>query len=669
MAADGTVLKHSDWQPLCTEFHRRHPETLQRCAESDAILARSLQPGEPFAIHTCRNGLTDALAPIVVDGEHVANWMVGQFILGPPDAEAFREQAIRCGFDDAAYMAALSQVPVVSEPTVRTVLDAMVGFAELLADMGLSAMRHLLDISEREQAQEELGRERNLLRTLVDALPDQVFVKDRESRFLLANQTVLQGLGCGCESEILGKTDLDLMPEADARRHAEEERTVIATGLGFAGREYSCEGERGATEYFLSTKMPLQDASGEVVGLVGINHSITDLRRAEQERRKLEAQVHRAQRLESLGVLAGGIAHDFNNVLAAIIGFAEMARTRAADDSVQAKHLDHVLQASDRAAGLVRQILAFTRQATGETRPTCLAPVVREALQFLRSSMPSTIEIVQHADPTCGPVLADPTQIHQVIVNLCTNAHHAMRERGGVLDVSLERVHMGDHPAELYDGLSAGDYVRLTVSDTGCGMDETVRERIFEPFFTTKDRGEGTGLGLAVTHGIVAAHGGVIRVYSEPGLGSTFHVYLPCCEGESRHDPPAEQPMAGGSERVLLVDDEQALTVMSSEMLTSLGYDVTLHTESLAALQAFSATPGAFDIVVTDQTMPRLTGLDLAERVRAIRPDVPVLLMTGFSHQVETRGTADTVNGILMKPYTCRRLSQAVREALGDGRG
>ncbi len=389
-------------------------------------------------------------------------------------------------------------------------------------------------------------------------------------------------------------------------------------------------------------------------------------RRAVDERRRLEAQIHQNQRLESLGILAGGIAHDFNNILAAIVGYAELAKLRGAHDETGLAHLDHILAASDRARGLVRQILTFTRQAPREAAAVRIEPIVREAARFLRSSLPSTIRIEERIADTCRPVLADATQIHQVVVNLCTNAHHAMRDGSGLLQLSVDpyRIGPGDETS-----LPAGDYVRLRVRDTGCGMPPEVRERIFEPFFTTKPQGEGTGLGLSMSHGIVESHGGAITVESEEGVGSTFTVLLPCTElrPEAPEDGDDAQAVPRGAEHVLLVDDEGALVLATQRILESLGYTVDPHTSSQSALGAFLADPDAYDLVVSDQTMPGMTGLELAARIRRIRPCARFLLITGYSQRLDPgqEGIAP-VSRVLLKPCSLSRLATAVRAVL-DG--
>jgi PAS domain S-box-containing protein len=388
-------------------------------------------------------------------------------------------------------------------------------------------------------------------------------------------------------------------------------------------------------------------------------------KRAEAERRRLEGRVQQSQRIESLGILAGGIAHDFNNILAAIMGYAELSKLRAARGESLGANMDQILAASNRARGLVRQILTFTRQAPKETVSVHLGPIVAEALRFMRSTLPSTIEIEQRLDAGCGPVLADATQIHQVIVNLAANAGHAMRERGGVLTVALEPYFVTSAHPDPSAPAFAGEYVRLTVSDTGCGMAENVRERVFEPFFTTKEQGEGSGLGLAVSHGIVTSHGGTISVQSAPGEGSAFTILLPCTDEAPAPAAEGATPAPGRGERVLLVDDEGALALATERILSSLGYEVTTHTSSQSALGTFLSGPDSFDIVVSDQTMPGMTGLELAEQVRRVRPAMPFLLVTGFSHQIrEGEAMRAAVDRILLKPYTLHQLAEAVREVL-----
>ncbi len=394
------------------------------------------------------------------------------------------------------------------------------------------------------------------------------------------------------------------------------------------------------------------------------------VRRDRQEREQLQSQLQRSQRLESLGVLAGGIAHDFNNILAGILGYGELALRASPEDSEIHWSMRQVIAGVARARDLVQQILAFSRQSESEQRPTQLGPLLREALRLVRASLPSTIEIEHEIDPQTPPVMADASQIHQVVVNLCANADYAMRDKGGTLTVTLAGIEVDEGHAGLVGVPRSGPYARITVADTGCGMDAATRDRIFEPFFTTKPTGQGTGLGLATCHGIVAGHRGAITVYSEPGRGSCFHVYLPAVPDAvvGREAESTETPT--GSGRVLFVDDEPDLVAVAGPILGSLGYEVRGCTSPLEALEELRADPGGFVLLMTDQTMPRMTGTELVAAAREIRRDLPVLLMTGFSHRISPADAEILgLRSVLLKPYTVRQLAQAVASALAASRG
>jgi CheY-like chemotaxis protein len=377
--------------------------------------------------------------------------------------------------------------------------------------------------------------------------------------------------------------------------------------------------------------------------------------------------------MEAIGTLAGGIAHDFNNLLSAIIGHTELATDFVPKDGMARQAMQEVLAAGGRARDLVKQILTFSRQTEQERRPVPIQPIVKEALKLLRASMPTTVEIRQQIDPETGMILADTTQMHQVLMNLGTNADYAMREKGGVLDVRLKAVEVDREFAASHPPLTPGPHVRLTVRDTGSGMEPRVRERIFEPFFTTKGPGDGTGMGLAVVHGIVAGHGGTITVDSAPGRGAKFEIYLPRCDVvQTLETSPAEQPRGGmeapargQGERILIVDDEPYLAVLWRVMLERLGYRVTGCSSSLEALEIFRAAPRSFDLVLTDQTMPQMTGEALVKELLRIRPETPIILCTGFSHAVtEEKARALGIRAFLLKPISRRDLSLAVRFVL-----
>ena len=388
-------------------------------------------------------------------------------------------------------------------------------------------------------------------------------------------------------------------------------------------------------------------------------------RLAQEEKAHLEEQVRQAQKLEAIGALAGGIAHDFNNILFPILGFVEMTLEELPEEGNSRRYLREVLKAANRARDLVRQILTFSRQAEGERKPVRIQLILKEVMKLIRSTLPANISIRQRIDNECGPVLSDPTQIHQIAMNLITNAYHAMEETGGALEVGLSEHELSAQEMTAPDQVP-GRYARMTVSDTGQGMDPSILEKIFEPYFTTKEKGKGTGLGLSVVHGIIRSSGGDISVQSTPGEGTVFNVDLPLINHIEREAPaPLEQPVATGSEQILLVDDEEIITEMLSRILRKMGYHVTPRRSSTDALETFRADPDQFDLVITDMSMPRMTGAELARRLLSIRPGLPIIMCTGFSDQIdETKAQAMGIRGFVLKPVLKDDLARAVREAL-----
>ncbi|MCX5805724.1 MAG: response regulator [Proteobacteria bacterium] len=378
----------------------------------------------------------------------------------------------------------------------------------------------------------------------------------------------------------------------------------------------------------------------------------------------LEQQLHHSQKMEAIGTLAGGIAHDFNNILAAMIGFTEMLKGRIPVESDVQRYVEHVLKAGIRGRDLVRQILTFSRQGEQELKPVQLSLVIQEPLKLLRASIPSTIDIRQEIRST-SMALADPTQIHQVLMNLSTNAAHAMREKGGTLSIELSDFIFLSPLDAPHQDMVPGSYVKLSIIDTGCGMEPEVMARIFDPFFTTKTAGEGTGLGLSVVHGIVKSHNGFITVESESGKGSAFNIFLPKTEQDCQAISETDSAIPGGHECVLIVDDEDTLIEMEKRTLAKLGYTVIPKTDSREALSAFKKEPDKFDLVITDQTMPHITGIDLAKELISIRPDIPIILCTGFSEKVNADSSkALGIRGFLMKPFTIQEIAKIIRSVL-----
>ena len=492
-------------------------------------------------------------------------------------------------------------------------------------------------------------------RELFENANDLVYVHDLQGNFLALNKTAERISGYRREealgmniTQVVAPEFLGLARQMMARKVAGAEASTYELAI------VTKHGRRVWLE--ISSRLIYQD--NRPLAVQGIGRDIT-------ERRQLEGQLRQAQRMEALGTLAGGIAHDFNNILAAILGYTELALYDVSQGTRVWHNMQEVLIAGQRAKDLVQQILMFSRQTEQERRPVQLDSIVKEVLRLLRASLPSTIEIRQDISPEVITVLAEPTQMHQVLMNLCANAEYAMRPTGGVLDVLLACITVDAAFAEAHPTLQPGSYARLTIRDTGMGMPPEVLEHIFEPFFTTKGVREGTGMGLAVVHGIVTSHEGTITVSSTPGQGTTFDIYLPLTTAVPIEHRPLETALPHGRECILFVDDEVALARLGQEMLAPLGYTVVVRTSSIEALEAFRAMPARFDLVITDQTMPNMTGEHLARELRRIRPDVPIILCTGFSHTMSVdKAYALNINAFLLKPLVSHDLATAIRRVL-----
>jgi PAS domain S-box-containing protein len=413
--------------------------------------------------------------------------------------------------------------------------------------------------------------------------------------------------------------------------------------------------------------LPEMNDLGMVVGTRVMFVDITQRKQAEERARILESNAQRSQRIEAIGTLAGGIAHDFNNILTAVIGYSQICLLKMQKDNPAYDKIEAIYHAGERARELVRQILTFSRNSETTLAPIDIGPLIKEVLKLLRASLPSTIELSQKIAPRLPLIKADSTQIHQIIMNLCTNSAHAMEQTGGRLQVQVDPIIIKSEDAAWLPELSPGSYVRIIVEDTGSGIPEGILPRIFEPYFTTKEHSEGTGLGLSVVHGIVKSYKGAVHVTSGIDTGSTFQVFLPALPRQPRQMPmaPAADCLAKGNEHILLVDDEPAVLKMTDQMLTHLGYKVTAFDNGPAAFEHFKSRPEAFDLLFMDMTMPGITGDQLAARSRQIRPDIPILLYTGYNMRLTGEYTRQAgLDDVLMKPFDQAELAKAVRRAI-----
>jgi PAS domain S-box-containing protein len=515
------------------------------------------------------------------------------------------------------------------------------------------------EVEDRRTAEAALEQSRQLYRTLFDNANDAVIIFEPDG------ETVLEVNHKACE--LYGYSREEFLGLSLAAITTDYERGIdeVRSTMRFKGsRDLELVQKRRDGQQILVSISATVIEFGNRLAIMSVNHDVTHQHELEQERQRLEQQLRQAQKMEAIGTLAGGIAHDFNNILYAIHGNAELVLERLAPGGSDWENQMEVLRGSRRASDLVRQILTFSRQTSSAREPVDLIELVAEVGRMMRATLPATIEIRQTLPAGRATVLADPIEIHQVLMNLCTNAWQAMQPAGGVLEIALKSLTLAEALVKPMDTLLPGDYHQLTVSDTGDGINPDIQGRIFDPFFTTKAVGEGTGIGLSLVHGIVSSLGGTVTVYSEPGRGSTFTVYLPKLEAEVRQ--PEQRRVLEGTERVLFIDDEPALVRMGTQMLERQGYRVTAFADSLEALACYRDDPFAFDIVVTDETMPGMRGSELAAAITRLRPDLPVILCTGFGLQEDLLLQNPAVREVLLKPVTGSSLTRAIRAQL-DG--
>jgi PAS domain S-box-containing protein len=477
------------------------------------------------------------------------------------------------------------------------------------------------------------------------------------------NDCICEMLGYAAE-ELEGRSARILYPTDEDFEFVGREKYLQIHARGTGSVETRWQRKDGEIIDVLLSSTPL-DPSDWAKGVTFTALDITARKQAEQERLRLEDRLRRSQKMEAIGTLAGGIAHDFNNILAAIIGFTELATIGAQGNGEATANLAEVLKASFRARDLVRQILTFSRQTETEFGPIQIQLIVKEALKLLRASLPSTVQIRQDV-ASKGLILGDPTQLHQVVMNLCTNAYQAMHARGGVLEVSLSETLIGAAPPPDLKALPQGPCVRLRVRDSGPGIDPAIIHRIFDPYFSTKEKGKGTGLGLAVVHGIVKSHRGAIQVLSRLGEGATFDVYFPMVQtAAAAAEAAPKEAVVGGRERILFVDDEPSIELLGKQILGSLGYEVTTCGTAIAALELFRSGPSTFDLVITDMTMPLMTGDRMALEMMSLRPDLPVIICTGFNELLsEERVQAIGIRALLMKPFLKNEAATVIRQVL-----
>jgi PAS domain S-box-containing protein len=508
------------------------------------------------------------------------------------------------------------------------------------------------DVTDRKRAEDEV----RLLKHSIDVHHDSAYWMNTDNEFTYVNDAACKALGYGRE-ELLGKTISQVIPTLTAK-----EMRLAWKGLRKGGsfRTESVCRRKDGSEFPVEIVATYVEFGGHEYAC-GFAHNIS-------EKKRLEEQLLQSHKMEAIGTLAGGIAHDFNNMLAIIMGNCEMAMDDVKNGDLPERSLDRILSATKRGRDLVKAILTFSLKAQRERIPTDVISVLQETFKLLRSTLPSTIRMSLNVQSKRGTILGDSIQVQQILMNLSTNAAHAMRQAGGTLTITIVDTVFQFKDTLPDPDMKPGAYLKLMVEDTGTGMSEEVRSRIFEPFFTTKTGGQGTGMGLSVVYGIVKSYNGVLTVESTPGIGSTFTVYLPKIEDLVQQEEAGARVVRGNQEHVLFVDDEELLTEIAQTMLKNLGYKVTIATSSREARRLFLEDPRAFDLVITDQTMPDLAGITLAQEIMRVRPDVPVILCTGYSEAVSPENARRTgIREFLMKPLVKRELAEAIRRTLDQG--
>jgi len=562
-----------------------------------------------------------------------------------------------------------SRMPVIIVTGTGSEEIAVMALKQGASDYVIKRPRHILKLprtilaaiekktlrDQREKSETDLKESEERHRKILENALMGVYQVTLGGKFIFANQKLTETLGYSSYEELEAINNI-----AELYTRPEERAKVVDEVIrkGFLIGEFEFRRKDGQSIWVKLHIRKSKNIEGAIV-LEGIMEDVTGIK-------KMEAQLQQAQKLQAIGTLAGGIAHDFNNILSSVIGFTELSLNDVTPGTPLHDNLSEVLLAGHRAKDLIKQIMTFSRKGEQEKKPIQINPLIIETVKMLRSAIPTNIEIEEHVTQEMLTIDANPSQINQVMVNLVTNASHAIDENG-IIEIGLEAVDLDESIKNSYPDLLPGRYAKIFVSDNGCGIVKENLDRIFDPYFTTKDPDKGTGLGLSVVHGIAKTHGGHITVYSEVGKGTRFNVYLPIIDKDEKVQKTAEIPIPTGNERILLVDDEQVILDLGEKTLKQLGYDVVVKNGSVEALALFRADPGRFDLVITDMTMPKMTGDQLARELMKVRPDMPIILCTGFSSKISRKQAEEIgIKGFAMKPLARRDMAIIVRKVL-DG--
>ena len=783
---DGKILASAGWQKICTEFHRKNPESEALCVESDTHISAEIAAGEPYCIYECKLGLVDSSCPVIIDGHHLGNVFTGQMFHTPLTEERrnrFRAQANQFGYDEQAYMEALEEVPVFPLEKLEEILKLLANLAEQLGNSGLAKLREIEQSERLKISQERFDLAmsatkdgvfdwnlvtneiyyspvwKSMLGYKDDELPNdfsiwekltkpedvkaswemqQELIRKQRDRFEMEFQMLhknghwvdilsrakavfdargeaIRIVGTHIDITDSKQTELAISKEKERIENILEGTNAGAWDWNIETNELSIN-ERWAAimgytvgelepvnldtwkstihsddlllaeemlekhfnrefDYFdvnfrqihKNGKLVWVNARGKVskwsddgkpIFMSGTHLDITRQKDAEQSKIDFEKQLHQSQKLEAVGTMVGGISHEFNNVLQSMFLYGGLVQDALPDNEELRSNFQHILHDGNRARDLIKQILTFSRKTKVAMKPQALHEMAMEVLVLERASLPANIEIQQDIDLNCGLVLCDKTQIHQILINLCNNAQHAMDDKGGTLTVSLKPTR-----ASLNNGDTETDAVELKVSDTGHGIDAADLENIFDPFFTTKESEEGTGLGLSVIHGIVEMMEGNISATSEVGKGSTFRIYFPVTdivEADTVINSVENEELKSRS--ILLVDDEESIRSVTQIILMQEGFKVDSAANGKQALELFKANPGKYDLIVTDKSMPKMSGVELTTAIRNSKSDIPIILSTGqLGIEDEKEFKSIGITSYIQKPWTAEELIERIQ--------
>jgi len=648
---EGNILTATAWQDICTRFHRRHRECEKECIKSDRYILEHLSEANPAVSYRCPHGLIDNATPIMVEGKHLGNFFTGQFFLEEPDLDFFRKQAARWGFDEETYIEAVKKVPIWTQEQLNHYLFFIKGLIEVITSIALKKLRTIESQYKLEEIEE---KHRTILQTAMDGF----YMADLEGRILQVNDAYCRMSGYA-EPELLSMSIADL----EGRETREEvERHIKKIMMQGEDRFETQQRHKDGSLFFVevSAQYRATNGSGHFVAFM---HDITARKRAEEEKSRLSAQLQQAQKMESIGRLAGGVAHDFNNMLGVILGHVEIALDQVDSSLPLHQNLVEIAKAAKRSSNLTRQLLAFARKQAIAPRILNLNETIAGTVKMLECMIGEHITLRLRPSQDLWNVKFDPSQIDQILANLCVNARDAIADVG---EITIETGNWANREScGTHQDFLPGEYVRLTVRDTGCGMTEEILSHVFEPFFTTKEVGTGTGLGLATVYGIVKQNGGLIDVRSTPGKGTAFTVYFP------RHPDSGPEPRTGeivskaGGKTILLVEDEPALLKLTSTTLQRQDHTVLPANTPEEAIRIAAEHAGEIDLLMTDVIMPQMNGRNLARTLLSLCPRMRCLFMSGYTADIIAHSSIlDEGLCFIQKPFSSEQLASKVREAL-----